>query len=356
MGNNMKKCILMLVLLFALSVPVSASTIDTGPVYDGVPDSAREFLPGGEDLPDSLGQLALRVLQALQPSLTQAVGTCCGILSTVLLCSVFSEQKLSGQDGAAELVGCIGITGLLLSRSGSLLGLCKSTIGELCEYGKLLLPVMTSAMAASGAPSTSAALYLGTAAFDSLLLRISNSLLLPLLQGQFVLAFANGTVGGDLLQRLRDMVQWVVTWGLKGLLYIFTGYMTLTGVLNGTADAAALKATKATLTTAVPVVGKIVANASDAVVAGAAAVKAAAGGYGLLALLAICAGPFCQIGGQYLMLKLTAALCGITGNKRLTQLVTDYAAVMGMMLAMIGAGCLMLLISLICFMKGVAGA
>ena len=72
----------------------------------------------------------------------------------------------------------------------------------------------------------------------------------------------------------------------------------------------------------------------------------------VLAVLAICAGPFCQIGVQYLMLKLTWALCGITGNKRLTELVGNFAQAMGLLLAMVGVCCLMLLISLACFMKG----
>ena len=77
--------------------------------------------------------------------------------------------------------------------------------------------------------------------------------------------------------------------------------------------------------------------------------------YGLIAVAAIAIGPFLRIGAQYLLLKLTAAVCGVFGSKRTTELVGDFSSAMGILLAMTGAVCMLLLISMVCFMKGVAG-
>jgi hypothetical protein len=53
------------------------------------------------------------------------------------------------------------------------------------------------------------------------------------------------------------------------------------------------------------------------------------------------------------MLKATSAVCGIFGSRILSDLIQDFSTAMGIMLAMTGSACLMLLISTVCFMKGV---
>ena len=86
----------------------------------------------------------------------------------------------------------------------------------------------------------------------------------------------------------------------------------------------------------------------------AGVMKNSVGVYGMLAILAIWIGPFLQIAMQYILLKATAALCGVFGNKGTTGLIQDFSGVMGLLLAMTGTVCLLFLISTVCFMKGVS--
>jgi stage III sporulation protein AE len=160
-------------------------------------------------------------------------------------------------------------------------------------------------------------------------------------------------LGSDPLGKIRDFIKWIMTWGLKIILYFFTGYIGITGVVSGSADAAAIKAAKLTISGMVPVVGGILSDASEAVLVGAGVVKNGAGIYGMMAVLAIVIGPFLRIGIQYLLLKATAAVCGLFGTKSITALVQDFTTAMGLLLAMTGSSCLLLLISAVCFMKGV---
>jgi stage III sporulation protein AE len=94
-------------------------------------------------------------------------------------------------------------------------------------------------------------------------------------------------------------------------------------------------------------------DASEAVLVSAGLVKNAAGLYGLFAMISIWLGPFIKISAHYLMLRLTGAVCSVFGTKRLSDLLQDFATAMGFLLAMTGSVCLMLLISTICFMRGV---
>ena len=157
-----------------------------------------------------------------------------------------------------------------------------------------------------------------------------------------------------LLREMRKFLIWLVTWGLKTILYLFTGYITITGVIAGTTDATMLKATKLTISGMVPVVGNILSDASEAVLVSAGLMKNAAGIYGLLAVIALWIGPSLQIGIQYLMLKLTAGICEMLGSKQMSELMKDFSTAMGVVLAMTGTVCVILLISTISFMKGVS--
>ena len=151
---------------------------------------------------------------------------------------------------------------------------------------------------------------------------------------------------------MRDFVKWLMTWGLKVILYVFTGYMGITGVITGTADAAAVKAAKLTISGVVPVVGGILSDASEAVVISAGVMKNAVGIYGLLAVVAIWITPFLQIGAMFLLLKLTAVVCSVFGVKEASDLIEDFSGAMGLLLGMTGTISLLVLISTICFMKG----
>ena len=224
---------------------------------------------------------------------------------------------------------------------------------QISDYGKLLLPVMAAAMAGSGGVNGSTALYLGTAFFDSVLSTAATALLIPMVYVFLALAVANSALGENLLKQLKDFVKWLMTWTLKIILYIFTGYMGITGVISGSADAAALKAAKLTISGMVPVVGGILSDASEAVLVSADLVRNAAGIYGLLAVIALWIGPFLRIGVQYLMLKVTSGICGIFGTKAMIGLIGDFTAVMGFLLAVTAAMCLIFMISTVCFMKGV---
>ena len=81
--------------------------------------------------------------------------------------------------------------------------------------------------------------------------------------------------------------------------------------------------------------------------------KNAAGIYGIVAVLAIFLEPFLRIGMHYLMLKLTAAVTAIFGCKEMTDLIGSFSEAMGFLLAMTGSVCILLLISTVCFLKGV---
>lgn len=341
---------ILLLTVLLMAVPASAEEF-TAPV---APLEAQRYLP---DDTQSLGEGILYVINAalaeLMPSFTDAVRLCAALIATSLLTSLL--VGICGKDQSALPLASTAAVVLILSQpANTMLQLGASTVRKLTEYGKLLLPVMTGALAAQGAVTKSGALYTASALFHSLLSSAVARLLVPLAYLLLTVSVAVRFYDHMMLQNIKDFLKWLLTWGLKSVLYVFTGYLGLTGIVSGTTDAAMLKATKLTIAGAVPVVGSILSDASEAVLVSVGLMKNAAGIYGILSMIALCIGPFLQVGVQYLLLNVTSGICFMFGVKESASLIKDYSTVMGIILAMIATVCVILLISTVCFMKGPA--
>lgn len=314
---------------------------------------AKDYMPEATgDFGRALWELAGKAVGELRPDLGEAARICLGLAATVLMISLV-QSLWEGTKKTATLAGTAAIAASLLLSTNSLIVLGCETVRNICDYGKLLLPVMTAAMAAQGAGTASAALYTGSALFIAVLSSLISKILIPAVYLYLGMSAANTATGEALLMRMAALLKWAISWCLKSIVAVFTAYLGLTGIIGGTTDAAVLKAAKTVISTAVPVVGGALSNAAESVLAGAAVVKNAAGIYGILAILAIFLEPFLRIGIHYLMLKLTAAVTGIFGCKDMTELIGNFSEAMGFLLAMTGSVCVLTLVSTVCFLKGV---
>lgn len=317
-----------------------------------VPKQGAAYMPEETaSFGSGLWELVQKVLGELTPEWRQAAGVGLTLAAVVLLVSLLKTAQPDGLRGM-KMAGAMAIGMLLLQGANTMIALGAETVEELSQYGKLLFPVMTAALAAQGRLTSSAALYTGTAVFDAVLMNLISRLLVPMVYLFLALAVANSATGEGILKKLRDLVKGFSTWCLRILLTVFTTYMSITGVVSGTTDAAALKATKVTISSVVPVVGGILSDASEAVLVGAGVMKNAAGIYGILAVLALFLAPFLRIGVHYLTLKAAASVCAIFDAGGMSELIEDFGSAMGMLLGMTGASCLLLLISTVCFLKG----
>lgn len=324
----MKRLILGVLILLVIAFPAKAEDLTAPPV----PQMGQKYMP---DDPQSFGEGLWTVLKAgiaaLEPELANAFRICLTVSCIGLLMSFFQNLNGMAKHGAglvsALLLGCA-----LLETGTSMISAASETVQTLSEYGKLLLPVMAAALAAQGAGAASAALYGSSAMFCAFLGSLISRILIPGVYAYLALSIAGAAMDNQMVAKLKEMIIRGYTWTLKTLLSLFTGFLAVTGVVSGTTDAAAARLTRAAISGMVPVVGGILSEATESVLVGAGFVKNAAGVYGLLAVTAVCIGPFLQIGVQYLLLKLTAAFCDLFAGKQVSQLLRDYSGCMGLLL------------------------
>jgi stage III sporulation protein AE len=337
-----------------------AEILNAGSVADALPQEARQEL--GDLTPTSSGNFGERlwklVSDALQTSggaVRTALKTACMLLAAVMICSFASAFESGLSQKAAVLAGSLAITAICTSGLHGMIGVAADTIGQIADFTKLLLPVLSSAAAASGALTSAGALYVGSSLFLSVLASAIRALLIPLVYAFAAMSLAESAMEDVRLGGMRRLLGWAIQTVLKGVMYLFTGYLAATGILSGSADAAALKAARAAVSGALPVVGGIASDAAESVMAGAGAIKSSVGVFGMLGLLAIGLAPFLKIALSYLALKITAAVGATAGCSAHTQLLENLSAAMGYMLAMTGSCLLMALVSCCCFIKAVSG-
>ncbi len=272
------------------------------------------------------------------------------LLVILLFCALTeSVSQEVGKSGvkAASLAGTLAVTAVAVADVNSLLGLGTGVIEKMASFSDVLLPVVAAVTAATGAVTGAAARQMAAALFSNLLIDMIHGLLVPLLYGYIAASVAQAALGREELKRMADLLKWAVTTFITILMTVFVSYLVTSGVVAGTADAAAVKAAKFAISGAVPVVGGILSDAAETVLASAGVLRGTVGVFGMVTILGMCLIPLVRLAVHYLAYKLVAALSCALGSGPACSLVDRLSSAFGLVLGMTGACCLLLLITLV---------
>ena len=342
------------------SVVEQEEALDTDGVLDALPQEAGEIL-GEVSLTDTeMGDTGFKaILETIKESVfgifKNALGSAAKILTVIVLCTAAtSAMSEGGIRDMVSLSGTVAVSAIAISDVHSVLGMGMETLLSLSDFSKALLPTMCAAAASAGAFTSASAKYAATALFMDVLITIATNVIMPLISIYLAAVIANAVLLKDSLANVSKLLKWVCITALTLLMLAFTTYLGMTGLISGKADEFATQLTKTALGTVLPVVGSIVSDTAETLVAGAGILRNAIGVFGFLAVAAICLTPFLTLGLHYLVYKGTAAFSEALADKRMAELVSDIGAAFGMLLALVGAGGMMLFFSVISSMKAVS--
>lgn len=349
----MKWWICLAALVLALTTSAAAEDLPAD-LERAAPEAAEDLadgdLSGGTGFAQSVGNILSRLADQVGDVVRERTRGAAAVLLVVVLCgAVEGFAQGTGGKGAAFLpmAGALSITLASAGSLDTLMGLGSQTIGELADFSSVLLPTLAAATAASGAVTTATVQQVSTVFFVDLLLRLIRELLLPLVYLYIGLLTATACLPENRLGAIAEGLKKLVTWLLTTALLVFTVYLSVVRIISGSADSATVKVAKAAISGVVPVVGGIIADASETVLAGAGMLKNTIGVFGMLAILAACAYPFLQLGVQYLLYKGTAYLASMVGAPGLCKLIDGLGGAFGLILGMTGSCALLLLISVL---------
>lgn len=355
----MRRWVIFVLTLVLCIIPAAALDGETVPGWDGLWDQAEDYgVSQDTGLEGGLSQLVVQGLEQLKALAGRSIATGVKLLAVVLVCGLAQSAALPGQQEgvqAAELAGALAITALTMTDVAAMIGLGRETLRRMDDFAQALLPVMAALTAATGRVSGAAVGQGVTVLFSQLLLYAMDGLLIPLIDGYVAVSCAWAAVDSPGLKKLGELMKGAAALILTGLLLAFVGYLTASGAIAGSVDAAAVKTAKLAISRAIPVVGGILADASETVLAGAGVLRGTVGTAGMLVVLAICLTPFLHLGLHYLVYKAAAALCALIAQPRLSGLIDALGGAFGMVLGMTGAGALVLLVSVASALTAVGG-
>lgn len=326
---------------------------------DAMPESAKEIL--GSDAPDADGlkELGDKLLSAFEAELGHGIGGAVRrAVSLVALTLIFSVLDIFGTDGSPQflrLCSCGAVALVCIGDVGSFIRLGGDTLGSIADFSNVLLPALCTAGAVCGTPAAAAAKYAASALFMDILVNVSARVILPLVYAYTALVTAVAAFPNKLLEAAASLGKWLCKTLLTVLCLAFSLFITLSSAVSTAADAAAAKLTKTAMSLSMPLVGGMISDAASAVVAGAALVRNVSGVFGMLVVLAVCLAPFVTLGLNCLAFKAASAVTAAIAPNDAGRLLSGYADALGLLLALVGSGGVMMFISVISCVRAVSG-
>ena len=322
--------------------------------WDELERAAGEYAPDidpsqGVDLNQGLANLFATGTQELGGILRPAVRSGVLILIIVMLCGVAQGASEQGSRvfQAAPVAGALAVVAVSAADVHSLIGLGKEAIGAMSTFSGVLIPTMAAAVAASGAPAGGVARQMATVLFSNLLIQLISNVLIPLVYAYIAASAVHAAIGNSGIHRIARAIKSLVAGILTTVLLAFVGYLTVSGVIAGATDATSVKTAKLAMSSMVPVVGGVLSDAAETVLAGAGILKNTVGVFGVLAILGICLLPFLHMGVHYLVYRASAALSATLADTRLVDLIDSLGGGFALVLGMTASCALLLLISVI---------
>lgn len=360
--------VLLLLLLLTAAVPAAeAETPDAVTAaqeavidLDGLERAAKQSGGSaryGETLDQGLDRLLSQGAQEGAGILKRAARSGVVLAAILLLCGFAASMYEAAGGGRVDAVTLAGALSVALVAAGdvnSMLGLGRSAIENMTSFSNVLFPAVAAVTAATGAVTGAAVRQAAATLFSGLLVALINGLLVPLLYGYLAVCAAQAAVGNEGLRRIAALLKWAITTLLTAVMLAFVGYLTVSGVVSGSADAAAVKAAKFAISGAIPVVGGILSDAADTILASAGILKGAVGVFGTVTILGICLLPLLRLAAHYLVYKLTAAVAASVAPPRVVALVDQIGGAFALLMGMTGACCLLQLVALVSSVSAVA--
>ena len=184
---------------------------------------------------------------------------------------------------------------------------------------------------------------------------LSERIISPLLYSFFALSVSAAFFDHPLFRGILQFMKKGATILLIGTSLLFSVFLSLTGIVSGSTDAAAVKTARTLISAVVPVVGRVMSDAADSVIAAAAVVKNSAGIFGLVSVTAICISPFVSLAVKKILFSLASAAADMTAGARVSKLLADISSLMGLLLAQLASFGLMLFFSIVCAIRSVSG-
>ena len=231
--------------------------------------------------------------------LKNTIGTLSIILVIIVIHSILKSISESLEnDSIAKIiyyVQYILIVTIVMTNFTEIISMIKESAANMVGFINVLIPLLTSLMVFTGSITTTSVLQPTILFAVNFIGNFIENILIPI-----VLAIASFSIISKIsdkvqVDKLAKFMKSGVIWVLGIILTIFVATVSLEGTLSSSVDGITAKTTKAVVSSAIPIVGKILGDAVDSVLGCGIILKNAVGIVGVVIILGICIIPVLKL-------------------------------------------------------------
>lgn len=250
-------------------------------------------------------------------------------------------------DGIAKLIyytQYILIITIIMTNFSDIVKMVQDTTTNLVAFMNMLVPILITLMMYTGSMVTSGVIEPIILFMINFIGNMIQNIIIPL-----VLIFTSLVIISKLsdkiqIDNLSKFLKSGILWVLGIVLTIFVGVVSLEGTMSSSIDGITAKTTKAIVSSAIPVVGKILSDSVDTVLGCGIVLKNAVGLVGVIIVIGICIVPIIKLATMTIAYKLLTSVTEPIADKKITNLLEQIGDIFKIFLAILSAISFMIII------------
>lgn len=268
-----------------------------------------------------------------------------------ILKSVSDGLDNGGISQITYFVQYILIVTLIMTNFAGIISSIKDTIQNLVGFSYSLIPLLLALMMITGNIVTASAVQPILLILITFIGNFISTFLLPMVLIGTSLGIISKISDKVQIDKLAKTFKSSVVWILGIVLTIFTGVLSLESSLTGHVDGITTKTTKAVVSSAIPVVGKILSDTAEVVLGSGVILKNAVGIIGVIVIIGICAMPIIKLAVLTAMYHILSAVCQPIADKKIIDIIEQMRDTFKVLLAMVCSISVMLIIGVTIVIK-----
>ena len=284
--------------------------------------------------------LLKKILNILGKEVTTNIKSLVSILAIILIHSILKSISESLENNNISkliyYVQYILIVTVIMSNFTDIIKLVQDTTGNLIGFMNALVPLLITLMMYTGSITTSSVVEPIILFMINFIGNIIQNLIIP-----FVLVLTSLVIISKIsdkvhIDKLSKFFKSGIVWFLGIVLTVFVGIVSLEGTLSSSVDGITAKTTKAVVSSAIPVVGKILGDAVDTVLG--------CGIVGVVIVIGICIMPILKLFVLSVSYKLLSTVVQPIADEKIIDLLEQIGDIFKIFLGILCAISFMLII------------
>ena len=260
-----------------------------------------------------------KILSLLGTEVQTGIKSLISILAIIIIHSILKSISESLEnDNISKLiyyVQYIAIVTIIMSNFSDIINLVKETSINLIGFMNTLIPVLISLILYTGSIATSSILEPIILFMVNFIGNIIQDILIPIILIIASISIISKISDKVQIEKISKFLKSSTIWFLGIILTIFVGIVSLEGTLSSSVDGITAKTAKTIVSTAVPVVGKILGDVVDSVLGCGVILKNAVGFLGVIIIIGICILPILKLSVLTISYKLVASISEVIADK-----------------------------------------